>query len=663
MIIFVILAVCIPSYAQTPDELIAIRNNFDKALNAHDLDTALSYWADDCVYDYVALPTPFEGKEAIRGFFEDLFVGFPDFGTTEGHILAADNIVVVEHSTTGTHLGEWMGIPPTGISSPAPHIDIYEFEGDKIKHVSTYLDAASIMIQLGVQPVPQMPELVPSFTPPDPEPTGLATLEACIEAFVRWDSHDLNHYTKIVHKDAQFFVSPLGVPMDRNAWLAASELYYQGFPDIHGQTIRQIDMGDGWILTESIYSGTHQGPFFGIPPSGVEASVRAGMLTCIDSDGLLIAFSDYYDNLGLIQQISPKCPDRPLIPDYLVQDEITSPSLEGNLLGDPAKRPVLVYLPPSYETSPNKRYPTIYLLHGFCADHTCFISTGATNVGIEALTGINLGIDVGDVMAELIAADIVDETIIVMPNALNSLGGSIYESSPLIGDYRNYVVKDLVDYIDGKYRTIVDKNHRAITGHSMGGYGAISLAIEYPDVFGAVAALSPAWSEIEAEPTVVDEFTTLFPLVLGLPIVGSTDDDLWNLFLSGMQRNVLYALAAAWTPNLENPPFYVDLPVLYPGPTKVEDIWDIWKEYDLVSQIERNGSNLSGTPIYVNEGRGSTILMTEMVGIDHLLEVLYMQGLSYTYEAFDGDHLTHLRYQLAAALKFLCPYIASTNTP
>jgi hypothetical protein len=145
--------------------------------------------------------------------------------------------------------------------------------------------------------------------------------------------------------------------------------------------------------------------------------------------------------------------------------------------------------------------------------------------------------------------------------------------------------------------------------------------------------------------------------------VGSTDDDLWNLFLGGMERNVLYALAAAWTPNLENPPFYVDLPVQYPGPTIVEDVWEIWKEHDLVSQIERDGLNLSGTPIFVDEGRGTTMLMGEMVGIDHLLEALYAQGLSYTYEAFDGDHLTHLRYQLASAIKFLCPHIANSNTP
>ncbi len=48
----------------------------------------------------------------------------------------------------------------------------------------------------------------------------------------------------------------------------------------------------------------------------------------------------------------------------LVYDKVHSPAIEGNLLGDSADRSVIVYLPPSYETSPEQRYPVVYLLHG-----------------------------------------------------------------------------------------------------------------------------------------------------------------------------------------------------------------------------------------------------------------------------------------------------------
>jgi len=661
--IYVCFVFCPQTMALDPDELVAIREAVDKALNEHDLDTMMSYWADDCVYDYVPLAEPCVGKEAVRNFFEALLVGFPDFGTTEGLVRATENTVVVEHSTTGTHKGEWMGIPPTGNSAPAPHLDVFEFEGDKIKRATTYLDATCVMVQLGAVPVPEMLNLVPSFTLPEPEPTGLTPMQADAENVARWNSHDIVLNAKMVHQDAQFFAAPLGILVGRDAAFAMNELYYVGFPDVRMDAVRRIDLEDGWVLLEEVSQGTHDGPFFGLPPTGNPVQVRAALLTRYDTEGIIMYQGQYFDMLTIMAQITPQCPERPPVPDYLIQDEITSPSLEGNLLGDPATRPLLVYLPPSYETSPDKRYPAIYLLHGFCADHTCFISTGSINIGTKAIAGINLGIDVGDVMAELTTAGLVDEMIIVMPNALNSLGGSMYERSPLIGDYRNYIAKDLVDYIDGKYRTIADREHRGIAGHSMGGHGAISLAIEYPDVFGAVAALSPAWSDIEAEPTVIDDFTALFPLVLGLPIVGSSDNDLWDLFLGGIERNVLYALAAAWTPNFENPPFYVDLPIQYPGPTVITDIWDIWKERDLVSQLDREGSNLSGTRIFVDEGRGPTMLMAEVVGVDRLLLALHAQGLSYTYDAFDGDHLTHLRYQLASALKFLYPHISNLNTP
>ena len=169
------------AFAQEPTELIVIADAYGEALNTHDLDTIMSYWTDDAVYNYAPLPTPFEGKEAVRAFFGALFVGFPDFATTEGRTLAANNIVVVEHGLDGTHQGEWMGVPPTGNAVSLPHIDIYEFEGDKIKRAASYLDATSVMIQLGVVPTPDMPTLVPSFTLPDAEPTGLSPMEADVE--------------------------------------------------------------------------------------------------------------------------------------------------------------------------------------------------------------------------------------------------------------------------------------------------------------------------------------------------------------------------------------------------------------------------------------------------------------------------------------------------
>ena len=144
----------------------------------------------------------------------------------------------------------------------------------------------------------------------------------------------------------------------------------------------------------------------------------------------------------------------------LMEDEITSSSLAGNLLGDPATRKMSIYFPPSYDTEPDRRYPVVYLLHGYLWNHTCF--TGGMNAFFEEMTGEDLGIDLADVAGSGIAAGALDEMIIVMPDALNAYGGSWYERSPVIGDYRGYIAQELVSYMDGKYRTIPDRDSRGL---------------------------------------------------------------------------------------------------------------------------------------------------------------------------------------------------------
>jgi len=310
VLVFVPLAVCTQAIAQAPSDLIAIADDVDKALNAHDLDLWLSYLTDDAVFDYVPLPTPLTGKEEIRAFFEEVFEGFPDFSTTEGRVLAASNIVVVEHNMIGTLLGEWQGIPPTGNTGQTPHIDIYDFEGDKIKRMTTYVDVAGLMVQLGVMPAPEPLELVPSFTLPDAEPTGLTPLEAFQELLARWNAQDLPGFAKMVHPDAEIFDTGLGVPVNRDAYVAAQEMNFQGFSDMRGEIVRVIDMGDGWISREVVFTGTHDGPFMGIPATGRTFTMRGAGLLRFDADGLVTNFSLYYDMLGMMQKLT--APEWPL---------------------------------------------------------------------------------------------------------------------------------------------------------------------------------------------------------------------------------------------------------------------------------------------------------------------------------------------------------------
>jgi enterochelin esterase-like enzyme len=95
-------------------------------------------------------------------------------------------------------------------------------------------------------------------------------------------------------------------------------------------------------------------------------------------------------------------------------------------------------------------------------------------------------------MDKAIAQGKIKPVIVVIPNHYTNYRGSWYTNSPLGGKWADFTAIDLVSHIDKNYRTIPDRNSRGITGHSMGGFGAIRLGMLFPDVFSAVYGLSPA---------------------------------------------------------------------------------------------------------------------------------------------------------------------------
>ena len=93
-------------------------------------------------------------------------------------------------------------------------------------------------------------------------------------------------------------------------------------------------------------------------------------------------------------------------------------------------------------------------------------------------------------MADAAMADGAREVIMVMPDAFNKYGGSMYSNSPAIGDWESWIVRDLVSYIDANYSTIGKPGSRGLSGHSMGGYGTLRIGMKYPGIFAALYAMS-----------------------------------------------------------------------------------------------------------------------------------------------------------------------------
>jgi enterochelin esterase-like enzyme len=135
-----------------------------------------------------------------------------------------------------------------------------------------------------------------------------------------------------------------------------------------------------------------------------------------------------------------------------------------------------VYLPPDYSTS-SRRYPVVYLLHGYTDDESAWIQFGEVNLAAD----------------QAIAARDIPPMIIAMPDG----GVSFY-----VNDYENKVryedmfIQEFIPHIDGAYRTRPKKEFRGISGLSMGGWGSLVQAMRHSDLFAACAAFSAAvWTD------------------------------------------------------------------------------------------------------------------------------------------------------------------------
>ena len=148
--------------------------------------------------------------------------------------------------------------------------------------------------------------------------------------------------------------------------------------------------------------------------------------------------------------------------------------LADNPLGDPHRRPLWVYTPPGYDEAPDRRYPTVYLIQGLTGQLDMWRNrTAFSPTTPEAVDGL---FEQG-----------CPPVIVVYVDAWTSLGGSQFLDSPGTGRYHTYFCDEVVPWVDGTYRTLADRDHRAVAGKSSGGYGAMVTPMLRPDLFGAFA--------------------------------------------------------------------------------------------------------------------------------------------------------------------------------
>ncbi|OLB79165.1 MAG: enterochelin esterase [Actinobacteria bacterium 13_2_20CM_2_71_6] len=159
----------------------------------------------------------------------------------------------------------------------------------------------------------------------------------------------------------------------------------------------------------------------------------------------------------------------------LDRNVIDSELLRGNPLGDPHERPLWVYVPPGYDDDQTTRYPSVYVIQGY---------TGHVAMWANRTPYRQPFIETADAV---FASGEAPGCIVVYVDAWTAYGGSQFVDSPGTGPYHSYLCDEVVPWVDARYRTLPDRESRAITGKSSGGFGAMITPMLRPDLFGALA--------------------------------------------------------------------------------------------------------------------------------------------------------------------------------
>tara|TARA_B100000029_G_scaffold514455_1_gene617354 strand:+ start:2088 stop:3248 length:1161 start_codon:yes stop_codon:yes gene_type:complete len=284
------------------------------------------------------------------------------------------------------------------------------------------------------------------------------------------------------------------------------------------------------------------------------------------------------------------------------------------------ERNYTIYLPNEYYDD-LESYPVVYFLHGFGGNNNSY---NAMHSGLNALT---------------IFGDIIDMIVVSADGSTNIYDGSFYTNSILNGDYEDYIAFDLVDYIDETYRTLATNNYRAVSGHSMGGYGAFRLAMNHSDVFSSFAAHSgPIHLESLNNPFLIN-----MVLIEAIFNGGQIAPD------NGTTSMMLFGLSSAFSPNLDNPPWYVDLPINNDGDVDW-DVFEQWQAHDPYLLVENNVETLRDQNIYFDCG-GNDELQLHSHGVD-MNDKLNDLEISHQWVSYSGTHSSEIYDRLDISYVF-----------
>jgi hypothetical protein len=269
---------------------------------------------------------------------------------------------------------------------------------------------------------------------------------------------------------------------------------------------------------------------------------------------------------------------------------IASRLLEGNPLGDPAERPLDVYVPPGYEDDPGRRYPSVYVIQGYTGAAPMWHNRAPFRPTFPEATDV------------LFAGGGVPPCVVVFVDAWTAYGGSQFVDSPGTGRYHSYLCDEVVPFVDARYRTLPAAGHRGIAGKSSGGFGAMITPMLRPDLFGGLASHA---GDALYELCYMQGFGKV---VRALRDYDGSYERFWEDFASRPPMSkqtdadlvMTYGIAAAFSADADGS---VHLPFDLHTGRLVDDVWARWLAWDPVRMVPTYADALRGLrAIYLDGG-------------------------------------------------------------
>ncbi len=315
---------------------------------------------------------------------------------------------------------------------------------------------------------------------------------------------------------------------------------------------------------------------------------------------------------------------------------LESQALRGNRLGDPHVRSLAIYVPPGYDDDPGRRYPALLMLssHG--------------NTGQSLLNWRPWDESLDQQLDRLIGSGACPPHIMIVPDTWTRLGGALHLNTPALGNYADYLLDEIIPYVDSHYRTMPDGAHRGILGRSSGGYAALYHAMMRPDMFAAAADHSgDAYFEFMALPDIAHLHRNLMRF-------GGLDGLLAEAAKRGTKDQAFYdtvailTFAATFAPNVDAPHGF-DLPIDLETGALRDDVWQRCLAFDpvrLVANPAHAGALRNLKELFIDCGQFDEYNL--QVGARLLSRQLAKMGVAHTYEEYPGGHRgTHYRYDVS----------------